>query len=297
MALGIRVTFGALATRSQTGMANALSRLYGAQNTLTTGRRIERASDDPGAANQVIRLDAALGDVGQYLRNADQAKNVTQLADSALNSAGELIRDASSVVLQAANSPNNTPEARQALAARLGRIKDQLVGIANTNLNGRYLFAGQRTETRPFDPADAAHVYQGDNGRIRAEINRGEYVTTNVSGDEVFAALLVDLEATGADILAGNLRSLSEVGVAKMADGLKRVLTARGRVGAVGTQIEATRARLDAAQQEFTELRSNLADADMTQAVVDLQAAQNVYQASLASTARTFERSLMDYLR
>ena len=89
----------------------------------------------------------------------------------------------------------------------------------------------------------------------------------------------------------------SKTRAAKMADGLKRVLTARGRVGAVGTQIEATRARLDAAQQEFTELRSNLADADMTQAVVDLQAAQNVYQASLASTARTFERSLMDYLR
>ncbi len=297
MSIGLRVTFGALARGAQTGMAGALTRTYNAQQALTSGKRINRASDDPGGAAQVIKLNDALGDVAQYLRNGEEARSFLSLTDSALDGLGSIVRQARDLTLQAANATNSTPEARAALAGQIGRIKEQAVGIAGTNIRGRYLFAGQKTETRPFDPADATNAYQGDAGSLRVEINRGEYVAMNVPGAEVFSTLLGDLDAVRSDILAGDLQNLSAQGVAKMTDGLDRILGARGKTGAVMNQIENTRVRLDTAQQEFTALSSEIGEIDIAQAIVELQAAQNAYQASLASTARTFQQSLMDYLR
>lgn len=297
MISGLRVTFGGIAKTAQYAMTDSLSKLNKAQQTLTTGKRITKPSDDPGGAAQVIRLNNALGDLHQYTRNGDEAKSYLALTDSALDSVGGLVREARTLALQAATSTNAAPEAAGALAEKIGRIKEQVHSIAGTNLRGRYIFAGQQTLTRPFDPADAANTYQGDTGQMRVEINRGEYVAMNVPGDTIFAQLLTDLDTLKADVLAGNTDKISKEGVLGMEAGLNRVLGARGRVGALVNQIENTRTRLDAAQQEFKTLASNIEDVDISEAIVALQAAQNAYQASLASTAKTFQNSLMDYLR
>lgn len=297
MSMGLRVTFGAMARNSQTGMAGAITKMVNAQQALTSGKRITRASDDPGGAAQLVKLNDTLGDVAQYLRNGQEAKGFLSVTDSTLDGLGGLVQKAKELTLQAANATNNTPEARQAVAEQIARIKEQVIGFAGADVHGRYLFSGQKVTTRPFDPADPTQAYKGDTGKLRVEVNRGEYVAINVTGDEVFSTLLSDLDTVKADVLAGNLSSLSTTGVTKMGEGLSRILSARGRVGALVNQIDKTTDRLESAQQEFKILMSNIEDIDMSQAVVDLQSAQNAYQASLASTARTFEQSLMDYLR
>nr|CAA9237386.1 hypothetical protein AVDCRST_MAG63-1387 [uncultured Armatimonadetes bacterium] len=296
MGMGLRVTFGSLARGAQSGMEGALIRVARAQDKLTTGKRIQSASDDPGGASQLIQLNSTLGDLTQYRRNGEQGKGALSLADGALDSLGGLVREARTLTVQAANDTQSA-ESRQALAQKIGRIKEQVVAIANTNVSGRYLFAGHKTDTRPFDPADAANTYAGDAGSQRVEINRGEYVNGNLPGDAIFSQLLDDLDAVKGYITAGDTAGLSTTGMAKIDDGLKRVLGARGQVGSVINQIDATRARLDTAEQEFRTIASNIEEIDLPQAIVELQAAQNAYQASLASTSRTFQSSLMDYLR
>jgi len=295
MALGLRVTFNSLASHASHGMTSRLSELVKAQTTLTTGKNFQHASDDPAAAAQVGRLNNALADLAQYRRNGDNAKAFLAHADTALDGVGALVRQARDITVQAASATNNnTPEAREVLATQIGRIKEQVVNLASAEMNGRYLFAGQRTNTRPFDPTDATNTYQGDTGSLRVETDRGQFTPINLPGDALFGQLLDDLGAAEDDIRAGGAKAAN---IQAMTDGLNRVLSARGTVGARINGIEDTRNWLDTAEQDLRTLLSNTEDADLTQAFVTLQAAENAYQASLASTARTFQNSLMDFLR
>jgi flagellar hook-associated protein 3 FlgL len=296
MGLGLRVTFNSRALAAQRANAEALRRASETQNALATGKRITRPSEDPGAANQVMKLRGTLGDVAQYLRNGEDARGYLSVADGALDEVGALVRRARDLTLTAANS-TTSPEARNALAEQIGRIKEQVTGLAATQVAGRYIFSGQKTDTKPFDPADATNAYRGDTGAVRVEVNRGEYVALNVPAEPVFASLLNDLDTIKSDMLAGNLHALSQDGVATMTAGTTRVLEARSRIGTSVNQIDHTHDRLEAVRQEFTVLTSNLEDIDVAEAIVKLQAAETAYQASLASTGRLFGTSLMDYLK
>ncbi len=291
--MAMRVTSNGQAQAAQSAMARALGRMNEAQTAVTTGKRILRASDDPVGAAQVQKLNSTLGDLGQYRRNGEHATSVLNLADGALGNLGDMVRQAKDLVLQA-NNATATPQARAAAAEQIARIKEQVVSIAGTTHNGRYLFSGQKTDTPPFDAADPTNTYRGDAGALRVETDRGEYSVINISGDAVFSQLLDDLDSVRTELAAGKP---SANGIAALSGGLDRVLTARGTLGAVGNQITQTRDRLDAAEQEFRVLLSNTEDMDMAQAIVEMQAAQNAYEASLAGTARLFEQSLMDYLR
>lgn len=297
MGLAVRVTFNTMNRSAQTGMQKSLGRLSETQDAITTGKRLQRPSDDPAGAARLVGLNDALGDLNQFNRNGDEAKSALSVADAALGNAGDLLRETRTLVIQAASAGASSPEARRTMAEKLGRIKEQIVGVANTSLHGRYLFAGQRTETPPFDPADGANTFRGDSGALRAEINRGEYVQTNVDGNALFSSLLNDLDTIKADVLAGNTDALSNGGLTKMSKALDTLLEARGQIGGRINRVEATRDRLEAVGQEFRVMASHIEDTDVAQAIVELQAAQNAYQAALGATAKAFQQSLMDYLR
>ena len=291
--MAIRVTSNGQAQAAQSAMARALSRMNEAQMAVTTGKRILRASDDPVGTAQVLKLNNALGDLEQYRRNGEQATSLLNLTDSALANLGDLARQARDLTLQA-NNATVSPTARANFAEQIERIKAQVVSVAGTTHNGRYLFSGQKTDTPPFDIADATNTYRGDAGALRVETDRDQYATINIPGDEVFSQLLNTLDTVRADIVAGKV---SSEGIVGLTEGLDRVLAARGTVGTVSNQITQTRDRLEAVEQEFRVLLSNTEEVDIAQAIVRMQASQNAYEASLAGTARLFEQSLMDYLR
>ena len=286
-----------MAANSRASMSDALTRLAQVQQEIATGKRIIVPSDDPSGANQVISLNNTLADVSQYVRNGDEAKTFLNMTDTTLNSVGELMRNAKVLALQAANGTNANPEARQTLSNQISLIKTQIVHLANTTVGNRSLFAGQKTDTQPFDPLDSTNTYKGDSGPIKVEINRGEYVAMNVTGGQIFPKLLNDLDTLSKNIAAGSQQTISETDLTNMDTGLSTILAARGQAGVTGSQVTSAQSRLSAATQEFAAIKSNLEDADITQTVVALQQAQNAYSASLASTAKIFQQSLMDYLK
>ncbi len=297
MAIGLRVTNQGTVRRTNAAMASALGRLAQAQDTIASGKRVQRASDDPAAGARILKLNDVLGDITQYKRNGEQGSALLTRADSALDSVGALIREAKTITLQAtsANIGATGDVAKNALAEQIGRIKEQIVHLAASDVNGRYIFSGQRTDAPPFDAADATNAYKGDNGLLRVETDRNQFVAANLPGDQIFGALLNDLDTARANILSPGGATADDVQA--LSDGLDRVVGARGTIGGRMNQIENSRAHLDAAEQELRTRLSNTEDADIAQTFVELQAAQNAYQASLASTARAFESSLMDYLR
>ena len=133
---------------------NALQRrqseLAEAQTKLTTGKRVNRASDDPVAAARAERALAGENRVVADERSVEASKSIMVQTEGALGEAGELLQQAREILVSAGNATYGSPE-RNNLAEQLKQIRDQLLKISNRSDGaGTYLFGGQGASEKPF---------------------------------------------------------------------------------------------------------------------------------------------------
>lgn len=154
------------------------------QNQLTTGKRVNRASDDPTAAARAERaLALELRSVASQ-RAVDAARNAMSLGEGALADAGELLQQARETLVAAGNGSYTDAE-RQSLALSLREIRKQLFAVANRSDGaGSYLFGGQGASTPPFVDTPAGVQFRGDGGQT--EVASGESLPVTLDGPAVW---------------------------------------------------------------------------------------------------------------
>ncbi|GIX22685.1 MAG: flagellar hook-associated protein FlgL [Gammaproteobacteria bacterium] len=160
------------------------------QQQISSGRRLDRAADDPIAAARVLDLEQSLGRLEQHRRNIDFARARLGDEEAALAAAGDVLQRVRELAVSAANLGAHSADSFVALRAELETHVAQLFQIANRrDAQGRYLFAGFSAAVRPFDgPPDAA-VYNGDQGRPEVEIAPGRRVAVADPGFAVFGSI------------------------------------------------------------------------------------------------------------
>ncbi|HET6433844.1 flagellar hook-associated protein FlgL [Dyella sp.] len=171
-------------------MINQQSTLAATQNQVSTGKRINVASDDPAGAGRVVSLNHVLAANTQYTANIDAAATRLDTAQSTLNSVNDLYNSARDLTLQALNGSLADSD-RQAIATQLTQLRDQLVQQANTtDATGQALFAGTSSTAVPFvKNPDGSVSYGGNSGQPRAAIGAGLTVSTGNSGSSIFIDL------------------------------------------------------------------------------------------------------------
>ena len=121
-----------------------------AQERLTTGKRVGKASDDPTAAARAERARTSIGQVDASQRALDASRNSMTLAESALGDANELMQQIRESLMAAGNASYSDDE-RKGLANKVEGLRNQLLAIANRqDGSGGYLFGGQGTTGTPF---------------------------------------------------------------------------------------------------------------------------------------------------
>ena len=159
------------------------------QNALSTGKRLNKPSDDPVGAAKVIRLTEELDKLGQYQRNNDLLKNSLEQQEAVLDNINNTALRARTLVLRAGSGVINDGD-RKAIGTELAQIRDEILGMMNTqDANGNYIFAGHQSQTQPFvfnGGAVDAVAYQGDGGYNTVQLADGVNVQRSVSGQEVF---------------------------------------------------------------------------------------------------------------
>ena len=132
---------------------NALNAADQAEQTallqLTTGKRVNVASDDPSAAAREVAISSQSGDCDQFLRSIASISSELQTADSALNSGVTALQQAISLGVEGANGTMSQQD-RAALASEVQSISQQMLGIANLSYNGKYVFAGTADSQPPY---------------------------------------------------------------------------------------------------------------------------------------------------
>src|SRR5579884_2652199 len=125
------------------------TRLQQLNNEITSGIRVSQAGDDPSAVQPILSTQAEIARVTQVQTNLNSVSSETDAADSALQSATNLLNSALSIAAQNASS-TATPQSMAAGAQQVEQMLTQMVGIANTAVNGRYIFGGDATSTAPY---------------------------------------------------------------------------------------------------------------------------------------------------
>ena len=176
--------------QSVTTMLSQQSSLANTQNQVTTGKRINVASDDPTGAAQALSLNHILASNAQYTSNIDAANTRLTTEGGALDSVTSLLDRARTLALNGING-SLAPSDRQDMATELTQIRDQLVQLANTtDTNGAALFAGTSTTSTPFtENADGTVTYNGNNGQLNTAIGSSLQVPIGDAGSTVFMNL------------------------------------------------------------------------------------------------------------
>jgi flagellar hook-associated protein 3 FlgL len=135
------------------------------QQQLTTGKRVNRASDDPTAAARAERALASVSRVDADKRGVDASKALMAQTESSIGTAGDLLQRARELIVAAGNGSYGDAQ-RKSIATELQGIRAQLLTVANSSdgANG-YLFGGQGSSQAPFIDAPGGVQFRGTAGQ------------------------------------------------------------------------------------------------------------------------------------
>jgi flagellar hook-associated protein 3 FlgL len=282
-------------------LRNNLSRMEKVQQQLSSGKMINKPSDDPVGLSYSMRYRSELTANEQYQRNLDSAVSWLDYGDTTVGQAVDVLQRARELAVQGANG-SNPQQAREAIAAEVEELAEQLREVANSRFNGKYVFNGQRTNKPPYPDPDSYLNASFDTGKISFEVSRGVNVGVNLHAGEIFGdAAAKDNAFAALDLLNTSLRSgdQAEIGKAlgQLDSRLDQVLESWADLGARKNRVELIDNRLKDANTNIQSLLSKTEDADMATVITNLKTEENVYQASLSAGARIIRPSLVDFLR
>ena len=151
-----------------------LSQMDKLQNQMATGRRINKPSDDPVGISFSMRYRSELSANDQYEKNVDNAISWLDFTDAMLDQATQIIQRVRELAVNGANS-TNPPDAMNAIRSEIIQLREQMVTVANSQFNGKYIFNGEKTDVKPYvdDAANPAASAETDGGKIHFEIGVG----------------------------------------------------------------------------------------------------------------------------
>lgn len=294
-----RVTQNMLSTQLLRNLNTNMSRMEHQLNQLSTTKKINKPSDDPVGITYSLRYRSELAANDQYQRNIDSTLSYIDFTDTLMDQAGEVMHRANTLAVRASNG-TNPPSAMEAIAIELRELKQQLVDIGNSQLNGKYVFNGQKTDIPPYNEATAATDVT-DPHYIYFEVGAGIQIPTNITGNEVFGpadgdnafAILDDLI-----MMVENNDHAAVSGTLGRIDAQQEAfLGARSEIGAKRNRTELVEGRLRDIGINIVALQSKTEDVDMAELITQLTISESVYQSSLSAGARIVKPSLLDFLR
>nr|BBJ04292.1 flagellar hook-associated protein FlgL [Marinobacter nauticus] len=181
-------------------MQDVNSNLVKTQEQISTGKKVNRPSDDPVAAARILKLNQEVKRIETYERNANLADNRIKQEESTLASAVDIIQRVRELTVQAGNGSLSAND-RQSISAELKERLGQLANIANTrDASGEYIFSGFQGSTPAFAKDDfGAWTYQGDEGQRVLEIDDGVTVPISDHGKGIFVNVPSAVSVTGSD--------------------------------------------------------------------------------------------------
>lgn len=269
---------------------------YGEQ--MSTGKRVNRASDDPVAASQAVVLSQAQAQNSQFATARTFATQRVSMEENTLAQVTTAIQSAQEKIVYAGNSTLSDDD-RASLATDLQGIRDQLLNLANSqDGNGRYIFAGYKTDTAPFTDDG---TYVGGSENVAQQVDASRSMVIGHTGDKIFDSLtsnakpgtdsnlfeMLDTAIAQLKIPVSDDESAQEIASAAidktnrgLSNSLNNVLSVRAELGTQLNELDKLDALGDDRALSQTQQMSNLVDVDWNETISNYVMQQTALQAS-----------------
>ncbi|OKP98448.1 flagellar hook-associated protein FlgL [Paenibacillus sp. P46E] len=278
------------------------------QLQLSSGRKINKPSDDPVGITYSLRYRAELSSNEQYTKNVDSSISWLDYNDTVLGQAGDVVQRLRELTVEASNG-TNPQSALDSINQEVMQLKEQFVDISNSKLNGKYIFNGEKYDSKPYDfvkgadgTYDVSQAITTDPGQINYIVGEGVQLPINMTGNDVFGNTGdVDNVFTIFNNISAALKSGDYKGVSNQLNNIdtrvEKLLTARSEIGAKTNRVELMQDRLGDLNTNLTDLQAKTEDADYEGLIMQSKIQENIYNASLSVGAKIISTSLVDFIR
>lgn len=296
----MRITQNMLSNNMLRNMSNSYSSLNKYMDQLSTGKKINRPSDDPVIAMKGMGYRSQVSNIEQYERNISEVHNWMDSSDAALNESTQALQRLRELAVQGANGTYEQGQ-RENLSKEVDQLKSHLVEIANTQVNNKYVFNGTKTTgDKPVIVGEDGIVTDVSDGfsAVMIEVTNGTKVQANTNAENVFGAeLFADLEAFSAALKSDVPDEALDSFIGKIDQHVDNTVNERADLGARMNRIELVADRLASQAITAERMMSDNEDAEIEEVIMNLTMQESVHRAALSAGSRVIQPTLLDFLR
>jgi flagellar hook-associated protein 3 FlgL len=281
--------------------------MHTAQQQISSGKRVTSVSDDPDQVSAILQTRLELEGIEQSQRNIARFSTEVDTAEQSLAAATRLMDETRVLAVRGASTIISAEE-RSQLAANVQSVLERMVALANTAVEGRFIFAGDQDGTAPyaldFNAVAPIPVYGGYLGApasrqalaadgsafLIGHTARQIFENADATKD-VFAAI----ESLRAALTSGNEAALDAAVTSVQAAG-EHIRAEHAFYGSVQARLKDAASSAASRELRYRTQLGALEDADMTQAIVEFTQAKTNREAALQAHAQIPRKTLFDYL-
>lgn len=328
-----RVTNKMLSNNYLRDMNANLQNMQKIQQQMSTGKNFTKPSDDPFNVARSMQMNSAINANTQYNKNITNVINWMDTTDTALGQIDNVFQTIREKLVSAGNAAYG-PDEREKIKDEINQRIGQIGQILNTSFDGEYIFGGTRGSAKPVnaipDPNNNTKLILSDkddptielvdgdqqliniNAKKKTEISQGVLIDYNVSATDIinldngdtisklFTRIVNHLDGNSDDGTSSDANATSKLTNEDLTDldkAMAQLLKIRSGVGAKQNRMDSAKEQNEQNNTDMTEILSKTEDIDITQKTMEYSTMQTVYLASLQTSARVIQPTLMDYMR
>ena len=297
-------------SQSLLDLQRSKSRYSDVATQLSSGKRIVNVGDDPTGSALVMDFQSSINRNNQYMAQIDTATNLLQGTESALDTVNNSLTRILEIGQQGLTSTGSA-RARAAIACEVTALGSDLVSTANTQQQGKYIFAGTKTTTMPFSgvvpaapPLEQTVGYHGDGQDIDLNVSISAKVTTNLPGNTVFYGpggpgsstdLFAAVQALNSGLKNNDTAQVSAAyeNLQNISDRINDTITS---IGGRQAGMENLKSGMSAFNASLNAIQGSVESVDYPSAITDLNHEETAQRATLSVMGKVNAKSLFDYL-
>lgn len=281
-----------------------------ADEQLSSGLRVNQASDAPQSVQDIFIARASIGQDNQTIQNLTTIQSQVQSADGAVQTAIQLLNSAASLGTEGANTTASL-SAQQTLGTQVEALLSQLVSVSRTEVGGVYVFSGDASGTPPYQvdsssPTGVDRLISPQQSTLQIAGPSGVTFPVSLTAQQLFDQrdssdnptsnnAFAALNSLAQALQSGNQTAITQA--ISVVQGVSSYVNSQtGFYGAAENQITSALDLAQKFQTQDTAHLSSLQDADTATLAVQVTQASTALNAAMSAQAHKPTSSLFDYL-
>lgn len=295
----MRITEGTIAGNYLYNLGQTRERIVKLQTQLASGKQVLKASDNPQSADTILRLTESMKQREQYVKNAIDAQGAADTTSTTLGQFSDILLSVKDLVVRASSTAFSADKAT--FAEQADQLLSEMMDVANTKFNGKYIFGGTETMTPPFTmAADKSAVTANPNGiggLISVQLGENVASQVNISGESglngtQYFEMVIQIRDS---LKNGTFSAANFVGQVESA--ADHVLNQSSLAASYAQHFQSVSDNLEEQQLQLKQYLSMVQDTDVAEATMKLKHEEVMLDAALNTGGRVIPKTLIDFLR